>query len=168
MISIEEIMTPEPLRLQETDTLGDAHTMMAKKHIHHIPIVDSSGTLVGMVSHRDVLAASGSVLREHPKDQSHRQLNEIMVTDVISISPKADTLKAAQYIHDSRHGSLPVVENGKLVGIVTEYDFVEVAINLLERRQFRDLDDYNDSEFVSDEFRADDYDIDTSAARNWD
>lgn len=168
MVSIEEIMTPDPVRLCEDNTLGDAHSLMTDKHIHHIPVVNRRGKLVGMVSHRDVLAASGSTLRKNPTDQSNRALSEIMTRDVVSISPQADTLKAAQYIHDSRHGCLPILQDGKLVGIVTEYDFVEVAISLLERRQYRDLDDYNDSEFVSDDFYAEDIDIDTSATRNWD
>ncbi len=166
MISIEEIMTPDPIRLNPENTLGDAHQVMADKHIHHIPIVDSDDKLVGLISHRDILAASGSILRENPKDQSARHLSELMVRDVISTSPKADTLKVAQYIHDSRHGCLTIVEDDKLVGIVTEYDFVEVAISLLERRLDRDPDS-DDSDFL-DDGDLDDFGLDTSDSRDWD
>ena len=167
MISIEEIMTPDPIRLHPNDSLGDAHAVMTDKHIHHIPIVDDDNKLVGLVSHRDILAASGSVLRQNPSDQSERKLADIMITDVVSTTPQADTLKVAQYIHDSRHGCLPIVEKDQLVGIVTEYDFVEVAINLLERRLDRDPDS-DDSDFFIDDADTDDFGVDISAAKDWD
>lgn len=168
MISIEEIMTSEPIRLHPNDTLGDAYKVMAKKHIHHIPIVDNSNTLVGLISHRDVLAASGSVLRQHPSDQSECRLSELMITDVVSTTPQADILKVARYIHDSRHGCLPIVEKDQLVGIVTEYDFVEVAINLLERRMDKDPDS-DDNEYLDNSSNLDiDFGLDTTSARDWD
>lgn len=166
MISIEEIMTPDPIRLHPDDTLGIAHQVMTEKHIHHIPVVDDDNKLVGLISHRDVLAASGSVLNQHPSDQSQRKLADIMITDVVSTTPQADTLKVAQYIHDSRHGCLPIVAKDQLVGIVTEYDFVEVAINLLERRLDQDPDS-DDSGFLDGDAN-DDFGLDTSDAKDWD
>ena len=167
MISVEEIMTPDPIRLGSDNTLGDAHQVMTEKHIHHIPIVDSNDKLLGLISHRDILAASGSVLRENPSDQTNRKLSELMITDVVSTTPTADTLKAAQYIHDSRHGCLPIIDQDKVVGIVTEYDFVEVAINLLERRLDQDPDS-DDSDFLNEESAGDDFGVDTTDSKDWD
>ena len=169
MISVESIMTPEPVKLTADDTLGTAARLMADKHIHHIPIVDSSDGLVGLISHRDVLAASGSTLNKKPSDNSDTRLGEIMTTPVVSIPPETGTLKAAQYIHKSRHGCLPVVDGGSLIGIITEYDFVEVAISLLERREVKPFEGGEDEldDFVEDDY-PEDLGIDTSSADDWD
>lgn len=169
MISIESIMTPNPVSLSPDDTLGTAHQLMNEKHIHHIPIIDESNEVVGLISHRDVLAASGSILNQHPSDNSKTPLSDIMASPVVSIPPSAGTLKAAQYIHNSRHGCLPIIDENGLIGIVTEYDFVEVAINLLERR---DSKSYEGNEDGDDTFQADnspeDLGIDVSDASDWD
>jgi len=169
MISVESIMTPDPVKLSETDTLGTALTLMADKHIHHIPIVDGSDTLIGLISHRDILAASSSTLNKNPSDNSDILLSEIMTSPVVSISPDTGTLKAAQYIHQSRHGCLPIVDDGSLIGIITEYDFVEVAINLLERRAVKPFEDDRDQDDdYTDTDSPEDLGIDTSSAQNWD
>jgi CBS domain-containing membrane protein len=169
MISVESIMTPDPVKLNETDTLGTALTLMADKHIHHIPIVDGNDVVIGLISHRDILAASSSTLNKSPSDNSNILLREIMTSPVVSISPQTGTLKAAQYIHQSRHGCLPIIDDGSLIGIITEYDFVEVAINLLERRATKPFEDERDQD---DEYSAadspEDLGIDTSSAQNWD
>jgi CBS domain-containing protein len=169
MISVESIMTPDPISLSPDDTLGTAHQLMNEKHIHHIPIIDKNNEVVGLISHRDVLAASGSTLKKHPSDNSDTLLSEIMASPVVSIPPSAGTLKAAQYIHNSRHGCLPIIDENGLIGIVTEYDFVEVAINLLERR---DTKPFEGNQADDDDYQMDntpeDLGIDVSDARDWD
>ncbi len=169
MISVESIMTPDPIRLAPEDTLGTAHEIMNEKHIHHIPIVDHEDQLVGIISHRDVLAASSSNLNSNPTDNSDTPLGDIMTTPVVSISPETGTLKAAQYIHNSRHGCLPIVNNGHLVGIITEYDFVEVAMSLLERSEVKPFE--NEATEDEDDMggnNPEDLGIDISSAQNWD
>lgn len=169
MISVESIMTPNPVTLSENDTLGTAHQLMTEKNIHHIPIVDNSDNMIGLISHRDILAASGSTLNNHPSDNSKTLLSKIMTSPVISISPDTGTLKAAQYIHQSRHGCLPIVDDDNLIGIITEYDFVEVAISLLERREVKPFEDNRDQDDAfSDDESPEDLGIDTSSAQNWD
>ncbi|MFT6156760.1 MAG: CBS domain-containing membrane protein [Neolewinella sp.] len=138
--------------------------------MHHIPIVDEADQLIGIISHRDVLSANSSSLRSKPgSDYGSTLIGDIMVTDVVTISPTAGTLKAAQYIHNSRHGCLPVLDDGKLVGIVTEYDFVEVAMSLLERRQRTEFTEEDAEDLASDNLQsADELGLDVSAAQNWD
>ncbi|MCP4007878.1 MAG: CBS domain-containing protein, partial [Proteobacteria bacterium] len=74
MISVESIMTADPVRLSESDTLGTALQLMTEKHIHHIPIVDGSDGVIGLISHRDILAASSSTLNTSPSDNSDTPL----------------------------------------------------------------------------------------------
>ena len=168
MISVESIMTQNPISLKPDDTLETANKLMNEKHIHHIPIVDEKDDLVGLISHRDVLAATGSTLNRHPSDNSQAKLGDIMTAPAISITPDTGTLKAAQYIHNSRHGCLPVVDDGNLIGIITEYDFVEVAMSLLEQREVKDYKDdtEDDDKFFDD--APEDLGIDVSAAQDWD
>lgn len=157
------------MTLKTDDTLATAHTLMTEKHIHHVPIVDDNNALIGLISHRDILAASGSILNANPSDNSRTPVSEIMTTPVVSIPPETGTLKAAQYIHKSRHGCLPVVDEGTLIGIITEYDFVEVAISLLERRAGKPFEDTPDAdETYSGDDSPEDLGIDVSAAQNWD
>ena len=99
MISVETIMSPDPIKLSPDDTLGTAHDLMNEKHIHHIPIVEKDGSLVGLISHRDILAASGSILRSNPTDNSQRKIKEIMTAPVASIPLIRPTLRVATKPH---------------------------------------------------------------------
>ena len=169
MISVESIMTPDPVSLRPDDTLETANNIMNDRHIHHIPIIDDQGQLVGLISHRDVLAANSSILSKHPTDNSQTKLGDLMTSPVVSIPPQTGTLKAAQYIHSSRHGCLPIIDDGNLIGIITEYDFVEVAMSLLEQKEVKPFEDQNTDNDI-DQFAdtPEDLGIDVSTARDWD
>lgn len=168
MITIEELMTRDLQTLGESDTIGDAKGLMAKQHIHHIPILDKTGNLLGLVSHRDILAASESSLHEEESDPvDGRRLKNIMVADLTTISKNASLLQAAVHIRESGHGCLPVVSDGKLVGILTDSDFVEIAINLLEQREEVEFEEEISDDIPLEE-ELSDLDIDTSSAKDWD
>ncbi len=135
MITVDEIMTTDLHTLPETASLADAIKLMGKKHIHHLPIVDGKGRLVGLVSHRDVLAATDSTLRAkgERQDPARIAISKIMTRNVATVDEHASLRQAARYLEKHRYGCLPVVTNGKLRGIVTDSDFLAVAINLLEQ-----------------------------------
>ena len=155
MITVDEIMTAKPCTLSEQDSLGDAHRLMAKENIHHIPIVDGEGQLLGLVSQHDVIVATHSLLDNNQgviltPEIAQVSLDEVMVTDVQTTTPGASLRQAALTLHGYRYGCLPVVDEGQLVGIVTGADFIGVTINLLQKQ-----------EKISDEIEiADDLDID--------
>ena len=137
MITVEDVMTRHPKTLGETESLADARRMMAEFDIRHIPIVDSSGRLLGLVTHRDVLAASSSVL-DQTEQQRQGHDSEIEVSTVMSrtldlVSPGAGLRDAAQLMRNHRLGCLPVMNQDDLIGIITDTDFVEVAIHMLEQ-----------------------------------
>jgi CBS-domain-containing membrane protein len=136
MITVDEIMSSELRTLSESDSLADAHKIMTESHIHHIPIVDGDSHLVGLISHRDVLAA-GSKLDDETaaRHAGSIAIKEFMTRDVATVSPRANLRRAAIYLQRHSYGCLPVVEDDKLVGIITDTDFVGVAINLLEQME---------------------------------
>jgi CBS domain-containing protein len=136
MLSVAEIMTREPYTLSTDDNLQSAIDLMREHHIRHIPILNASGSLVGLVSHRDVLAASDwETLRGEARHRSSTavSLSGVMTSPVHSIDEDADLLGTAVYLRQHRVGCLPVTREGRLVGIISDTDFLEVAISLMDQ-----------------------------------
>ncbi len=135
MIKVEDMMTRNPHTLLRSHSLQDAKNLMAEHDIRHIPVTDSYSTLLGIVSLRDVLANQDSLLSKETKPSSFSlkvSLDKVMAPNVISVSPKAGLRETAIYMQKNKIGCLPIVEKGSLVGIITDTDFVSIAINLLE------------------------------------
>lgn len=135
MIDIASIMTTDLVTIAPDDNLANARKLMAERRIHHLPVVDRNGNLVGLVTLTNVLAATDSILRDddsrlEPEDLA---IEEIMVRDIATVDERASLRQAALFLERHRIGCLPVVSDGKLKGIVTDTDFVAVAINLLEQ-----------------------------------
>ncbi|MDX1516988.1 MAG: CBS domain-containing protein [Woeseiaceae bacterium] len=135
MFSIDAIMSTDLVTIAPTSSLAEARSLMQEHRIHHLPVVKTDRTLIGLLTLTDVLAASDSKLRDadsriHARDICIR---EVMVTDVITVDRRASLRQAALFIEKHKIGCLPVVESEKLIGIITDTDFVGVAINLLEQ-----------------------------------
>lgn len=138
MITIDELMTSEPHTLGETDSVHDAWKIMTEKHIRHIPITDKDNHVLGLVSERDVLAATGPGAVREAKGASDEassdvSLSDIMIRNVVVIHKTDHLRQAALYMQAHKYGCLPVVSDGQLVGIITDSDFVAIAINLIEQ-----------------------------------
>lgn len=140
MITIDEFMTTEPYTLRESDSINDAWEVMIGKHIRHIPIIDSNNHVLGLVTQRDVLAATepGAIMKA--KTASHEIDSDITLADImirdVSVIQQSDSLRrAALYLQEHKYGCLPVVQNDQLVGIITDSDFIDIAINLLEQAE---------------------------------
>jgi CBS domain-containing protein len=147
MFSINAIMSTNLITVTPSATLAEARTLMHDNRIHHIPVMDDDH-LVGLITLTNVLAATDSFLRD---DQSRIHANEIgigdaMVTDVATVDINASLRHAALFLEKHKIGCLPVMDDGKLVGIITDTDFVAVAINLLETLEETEpfTDDYED------------------------
>lgn len=144
MFTLEAIMTTELITLLPTANLAEARELMHRHKIHHLPVVNDNNTLIGLVTLTNLLAATDSILRDpdnsiHPEDVI---VKDIMVTDVATVDEHASLRQAALFLEKHRIGCLPVVTDGMLKGIITETDFVAVAINLLEQLEDSEPDDY--------------------------
>jgi len=133
MISINEIMNTELMTLKPDDSLWDAVDLMNEKKIRHIPIMVND-KLQGLVTQRDVL----KFMYKTEAEQKNIRLSDIMVAQVISVDEDASIRQAALFLQKHKLGCLPVVSGEKLVGIVTDTDFVAVAINLLEQAELNE------------------------------
>ncbi len=152
MFSIDAIMSTNLITLPPDATLAEARTLMHDNRIHHIPVVDGE-RLVGLITLTNVLAATDSFLRD---DNSRIHANDIgirdaMVTDVATVDINASLRHAALFLEKHKIGCLPVLEDEKLVGIITDTDFVAVAINLLEQLEETEPfdEDYDEEEDVA-------------------
>ena len=121
------------------DTLDLAAWLMKAGRIRHLPVIDGQERLIGLVTHRKLLAAWVS-----HGDPAHERVREVargipvemlMEKDVLTTWPHAPASDAAHLIETRKIGCLPVLDEGKLVGIVTEADFVRFA-----RKYFEDQD----------------------------
>lgn len=136
MILVKELMSENVLTLKSTDTLTQARKLMTKHRIRHVPVVDD-GKVVGIISQRDVLAVEESPVMAALPEQRIKREQEIIISDfyhqnVASVESQASALSAARYMQKHKFGCLPVIDNDQLVGIVTDSDFINVAVNLLE------------------------------------
>lgn len=120
---VAEIMTTDPTVLHPNDRMERAAEEMKLGQIHHLPVVDRDHGVVGIISHRDLLAVH---------DHMERRAQEVMTADVKCVGPDTPAHEAAYLLLRYRIGCVPVTDDaGVLIGIVTEADFVRMAYRLL-------------------------------------
>jgi CBS domain-containing protein len=126
-LRVEQYMTTDLFTVQADDAIEMVANLMTWERIRHVPVEDQTHKLVGVVTHRAVLRflMSGGSVRRTP-------VAEIMKKDVVTVTPETETIEALRTMRKLRVGCLPVVSNDRLVGIVTEEDFMEIASKLLE------------------------------------
>jgi acetoin utilization protein AcuB len=127
---VREFMSTEVVTLRRNDQLSIADDVMRLGRIRHLPVLDEDDQVVGIVSQRDLFR--GALARAlgygaHAQQKLLGQLfvKEIMTNDPLSIGPDATAAEAARLMLDRKVGALLVVEEGRLVGILTESDFVK-------------------------------------------
>lgn len=149
MFTIEEVMTTELITISPSTNLAEARNLMQENRIHHLPVVNEHNDLVGLLTLTDVLAATDSRLRDQDSRIHARDIHirDVMVTDVITVDARASLRQAALFIEKHKIGCLPVVRDRKLMGIITDTDFVAVAINLLEQLEETEDDDIDSDDF---------------------
>ena len=140
MLKVKDIMTSEVFVLHAAQTLELLRSLMRIKHVRHVPIVEPDNTFVGLMTHRDLLAQTISHLAEVDDEEQeyldrHIHIMNIMKTDVTTVDPEMNVCNAITMLLEHKYGCLPVVTDGKLVGIVTEADFMKLTLNLLRKSE---------------------------------
>lgn len=127
-LRVRDLMTQGVYAVDVNDHLVTVSDLMDERNIRHAPVVQDGG-LVGLISHRDMLryALKGQA-GAPPEVERAAQLTvtagEIMTRDVATASPEQDIRVAARLMLENKYGCLPVVDGPRLVGILTESDFV--------------------------------------------
>ena len=128
--TVSQLMATDLFTVRPNDLVDLAASVMDWKHIRHVPVEDDDGRLVGLVSHRDLLRLLSHGLLD--KQTQPMTVAEIMRRDPITVTPNTSTLEALSIMRRQKVGCLPVIENDKLVGIVTAYDFLALSAEILE------------------------------------
>jgi CBS domain-containing membrane protein len=134
---VKQLMSTELITLEEDQDLGVANLLMSLAHVRHLPVVRGD-ELVGLVTHRDLLKAQASALEELSSEERRERDQRIRASDVMrrevrTVTPGTPVIAAARILREHKFGCLPVVDDGQLVGIVTEADFLDVVIRALEK-----------------------------------
>ncbi len=124
---VGNLMSTELVTVSPDEVLELVACLMDWQSVHHIPVEDADHHLVGLISHRRLLRH----LSQHPSRQPVA-VRQVMTTNVASVSPQTPSLEAIRLMKEHNITALPVVEDGILVGIVTEHDFLRIADKLLE------------------------------------
>lgn len=127
---VRDWMTRDPITVGLKTSLPEAHKLMKECHIRRLPVIDHD-RLVGIVTLGDIREASPSDATSLSIFELHYLLAkltiaEMMTRDPITVTPDATIRDAAKLMLEHKIGGLPVVENGKLVGIITESDIFRV------------------------------------------
>ena len=129
-LKVSQFMATDLFTVRPDDIVDFAATLMDWRHVRHVPVEGDDGELVGLVSHRALLrlVAEGRIGREH-----RVTVKEIMTRNPVTIGSDATTVEAIRLMRKARVACLPVVDDGKLHGLVTEHDLIVVSSHLLER-----------------------------------
>lgn len=133
-----DVMSKKPITITEQDDLYTAENIMKLAEVRHLPVL-RDGILVGLITHRDFLALSISLLADIKEEERIELLRKIpvgkvMKTDIKTIAPDTPLDKACRILIDNKYGCLPVADNGRLLGIITEGDFVKIVYDILHKK----------------------------------
>ncbi len=124
---VQEIMHPDPVTINPEIKLADAYKLMQDKNIRHLPVMEN-GKLIGIVTDRDLRLAT-SKLAAHPFDPSE-SVSSVMSHPVQTVVPNDPIGAATRLMRELKIGCLPVVEDDKLVGIITNTDILDAMMLL--------------------------------------
>jgi CBS domain-containing protein len=131
--TVADLMTTEVATLLANDALHVADDVMKLARIRHMPVVDEDERLVGIVSQRDLfrgVLARALGYGEHAQQKllGMLRVKDVMTNDPETIAPDASIVDAARRMSERKIGCLVVVDDDRLVGILTEGDFVKLAL----------------------------------------
>jgi acetoin utilization protein AcuB len=121
---VVERMTTNPVTIGDAVQVRQALEMMGSHRLRHLPVLDADDNLVGIVSEKDLLRAQPDSL-----------VSEVMTRDVVTVTEYTALEEAARIMADGKISSLPVMRDGRLVGIVTETDLFQVFLEFLGARE---------------------------------
>lgn len=130
---VRDLMTEEVFSLNPEDNLEFLEDSMKWRRIRHVPVVNESDEVVGLITHRDFLRLAISDIAEIPQEDKKRLYKKILAKEVMTkniacVEPDTDLITASKILNENKYGCLLVTHKSKLVGILTEADFVQSFI----------------------------------------
>ena len=133
MDTVRQWMSNPAIVAPETMTLPETRRLMREQRIRRLPVVDADGQLVGIVTEGDINRVSDSHVTDvRDFNLYHRiadlPIHDVMTHDVVTVSPDTSIGEVAQRLLDHRIGGVPVIEQGRIVGVITESDLFRVIV----------------------------------------
>ena len=137
---VGERMTKQPVITAPDTPIEDALKLMRESKVRRLPVLDKKGKLVGIITEKDLLYVSPSPATSLSIYELHYliskiKVQDVMCKDVITATEYTPLEEAARIMADNKIGSLPVMRDGKLVGIITETDAFKVFLELFGARE---------------------------------
>ncbi|NWG15188.1 MAG: CBS domain-containing protein [Chloroflexi bacterium] len=138
MLTVADIMTSNPITVERQTPLAEVIGLMKGRACRQIPVVDK-GRVIGIITDRDVRLAMNSPFVLHERRQDQELLHSVtaeacMTRDPMTIEASASAEQAAQLLRTYKFGGLPVVSEGRLVGIITVSDILGNYLELLKEK----------------------------------
>jgi acetoin utilization protein AcuB len=136
-VRVKDMMTRSAIVFRGEMTVGAAVRAMRARKIRHAPVVDDKGALIGIVTDRDLRQAvlDPSIAEEMPELSQTlrmRPVKDVMTWGVITTKPETGIREAARLMHANKIGALPVIQNGRVAGILTASDVLKALIQILD------------------------------------
>ena len=132
-LRVEQFMITNMITVNEDDPVDLVAHLMDWGRIRHVPVEDAEHRLLGLVSYRQILGVFARGVHEN-RSSGPLPVAAIMKRDLITVSPETETLTAIELMRTHRIGCLPVIKDGRLVGVVTEDEFMGIAAELLAQK----------------------------------
>ena len=135
---VSQYMQTDLLTVQPEDPVELVADLMSWERVRYVPVEDANGKLVGLVTSRAVLRHLASVAKKRAgavnADETNVAVSDIMRRELITVTPDTLTVDAIAIMRRQRVGCLPVVQDGHIVALITEEDFMGIAADLLDER----------------------------------
>jgi acetoin utilization protein AcuB len=136
-IRVRDVMSRPVTTLRQDMAVGAAVKVMRARKIRHLPVLDDKGSLVGMVSDRDLRQATlepvmQPELKALGQALNFRPLKDVMTWGSITARPETGIREAAQLMHTNKIGALPVVDRGRVVGVLTASDVLKTLVRMID------------------------------------
>ncbi|MGD8465818.1 MAG: CBS domain-containing protein [Anaerolineae bacterium] len=137
---VKDRMSSHPLTIAADESISRTHKYMQEQKVRHLPVVDTSGEMIGLVTEDDLLKAEPSSATLLSVWEIHDLLarikvQDVMIKDVITTTEDTPIEEAAHLMLDHKIGCLPVLREGRLMGIITESDIFRTFMELFAARR---------------------------------
>lgn len=136
-LRVEEFMVTDLFTVHPEDIVDLVADLMDWRRISYMPVEDHKGRLIGLVTSRQLLRHYARRAKfgggENDSTTQPIMVKDVMIKDPMTISPQATLVEAMRLMRERQVGCLPVVQDGELVGIITEMDYIRISARLLER-----------------------------------
>ncbi|MFO1519268.1 MAG: CBS domain-containing protein [bacterium] len=134
-LKVRDLMTEKVYSIRPDEDLARLNDLMSDLRVRHVPVVDEEGNLQGIVSHRDLLRSALDTEGALPLSEQRDLLRNTAVREIMVVEPETaeadqEIQQAGRVMLENKLGCLPVVEGERVVGILTEADFVKYVVEL--------------------------------------